>query len=115
MLPAAYGEGMTKVSIRPVWTITDDGGDSLSPRLLEVLAQVHEHGSLSAACRANGASYRHAWNLVRDGERQLQAALLRMERGKGSTLTPLGEKLVWATHRIAARLGPTLETLASEL
>jgi molybdate-binding protein len=41
--------------------------------------------------------------------------LLNMERGKGSTLTPLAEKLVWAGHRINARLTPMLETLASEL
>jgi len=38
-----------------------------------------------------------------------------MERGKGSTLTPLAEKLVWAGHRISARLTPLLESLASEL
>jgi molybdate-binding protein len=38
-----------------------------------------------------------------------------MERGRGSRLTPLGEKLVWADRRIAARLAPILDTLASEL
>jgi molybdate-binding protein len=38
-----------------------------------------------------------------------------MARGKGSKLTPLAEKLVWAGHRIAARLAPVLDSLASEL
>jgi molybdate-binding protein len=38
-----------------------------------------------------------------------------MERGRGSRLTPLGDKLVWADRRIAARLAPALDTLASEL
>ena len=90
-----------KVSIRPQWTISDASGHSLSPRLLELLAQVHDHGSLSGACRESGASYRHAWALVHQGEQQLGAPLLRKERGKGSTLTPLAEKLVWAGHRIA--------------
>ena len=106
---------MNRVSIKPQWTIGTGAGDSLSPRLLELLAQVDEHGSLSGACRQHGASYRHAWNLVRQGEQQLGTALLRMERGKGSVLTPLGEKLVWAGHRIGARLTPLLESLASEL
>jgi molybdate transport repressor ModE-like protein len=106
---------MRKVSIKPQWTISDAGGDSLSPRLLELLAQVLDHGSLSGSCRHSGASYRHAWNLVRRGEQQIGAALLRMERGRGSTLTPLAEKLVWAGHRIAARLTPLLQSLASEL
>jgi len=37
------------------------------------------------------------------------------ERGRGTALTPLAQKLVWADRRIAARLSPTLESLASEL
>lgn len=106
---------MHRVSIVPRWTVSDPNGESLSPRLLELLAQVAEHGSLSAACRARGGSYRHAWNLVRDAEQRMGAPLLHMERGRGSTLTPLGEKLVWAGRRIAARLTPLLESLASEL
>lgn len=106
---------MHKVSIKPQWTIRQPSGDNLSPRLLELLAQVQEHGSLSGACQHSGASYRHAWDLVRQGELQLGVPLLHMERGKGSKLTPLGEKLVWAGHRIVARLTPVLDTLASEL
>lgn len=106
---------MHKVSIQPQWTIRQPSGHQLSPRLLELLAQVQEFGSLSAACQHTGASYRHAWDLVRQGEQQLGVPLLHMERGKGSRLTPLGEKLVWAGHRIVARLSPVLDTLASEL
>ena len=106
---------MHKVSIKPRWTISDADGESLSPRLLELLAQVQAHGSLSGSCKVSGASYRHAWNLVRQGEQRIGAPLLRMERGKGSSLTPLAEKLVWAGHRISARLTPLLESLASEL
>jgi molybdate-binding protein len=54
-------------------------------------------------------------DLVRSGESLFNSSLLLMERGKGSKLTPLGEKLVWADHRIAARLNPILDSLASEL
>ncbi len=106
---------MHKVSIKPQWTISDAHGQNLAPRLLELLAEVQSHGSLSGSCKKTGASYRHAWSLIRQGEDQLGMALLNMERGKGSTLTPLAEKLVWAGHRISARLTPLLETLASEL
>jgi molybdate transport repressor ModE-like protein len=106
---------MHKVSIKPVWSVADARGESLSPRLLELLALVHEHGSLSAACRASGASYRHAWSVVQQGQALIGAALLHMERGKGASLTALGDKLVWAGHRITARLAPTLQSLASEL
>ena len=106
---------MHKVSITPQWTISDAQGQNLSHRLLELLSDVQEHGSLSSSCKATGGSYRHAWNLIKQGESQLGMPLLTMERGKGSTLTPLGEKLVWAGYRIGARLTPMLESLASEL
>ena len=106
---------MHEVTIRPQWTIRHHAGPSLAPRVLEVLVKVHEHGSLSRACRAMGVSYRHAWDLVRQGEALFGQPLMLMERGKGSTLTALGEKLVWADRRVAARLSPVLDSLASEL
>ena len=106
---------MKKISIKPVWTIQDADGPPLPPRLLELLVQVQAEGSLLAACHQLGLSYRHAWDLVRQGEALLNATLLHMERGKGSTLSTLGEKLVWADHRITARLSPVLDSLASEL
>ena len=106
---------MKSISIKPVWTIQHDDGQTLPPRLLELLVQVHAQGSLLAACQRLGVSYRHAWDLVRQGEAQFGTTLLHMERGKGSTLSPLGEKLVWADHRIGARLRPVLDSLASEL
>ena len=106
---------MHKVSIKPQWTLSDAEGQTLSHRLLALLADVQEHGSLSGSCKVSGGSYRHAWNLIRQGEAQLGMPLLKMARGKGSSLTPVAEKLVWAGHRIAARLTPMLESLASEL
>ena len=106
---------MKKISIKPVWTIEGEEGASLSPRLIELLTAVHTQGSLLAACQSLGMSYRHGWDLVRAGEAHFNTTLLHMERGKGSTLSPLAEKLVWADLRIAARLQPILDSLASEL
>ena len=106
---------MHKISIRPQWTISHDGGNTLGPRLMELLVHVADTGSIAAACQRAGMSYRHAWETIRHGETWFGAPLLRMERGRGSRLTPLGNKLVWADHRIAARLAPALDTLASEL
>jgi molybdate transport repressor ModE-like protein len=106
---------MHKISIRPQWTISHDHGEDLPPRLIELLVQVAQTGSLSAACQRTGQSYRHAWDTIRHGEAWFGTELLRMERGRGSSLTPLADKLVWADRRIAARLAPALDTLASEL
>lgn len=103
------------VSIAPVWTIRQADGDALGPRVVELLVMVDEHGSLAAACTAIGASYRHAWRLLREGEALFGQPLLVMSRGKGSRLTALGARLVWAQRRIQARLSPVLDSLASEL
>lgn len=106
---------MKKISIKPVWTILSEDNGALSPRLIELLSLVHREGSLLAACQKLGMSYRHGWDLVRGGEAHFNTTLLHMERGKGSTLSTLAEKLVWADHRIMARLQPILDSLASEL
>ena len=106
---------MKKITIKPVWTIQGADGVALSPRLIELLSAVHQEGSLLAACQRLGLSYRHGWDLVRAGEAHFNTTLLHMERGKGSTLSPLAEKLVWADHRILARLQPILDSIASEL
>ena len=104
-----------QVSIAPVWTIRHADGRTLGPRVVDLLVLVDEHGSLAAACTAMGASYRHAWQLLREGEALFGQPLLVMARGKGSQLTALGARLVWAQRRIQARLSPVLATLASEL
>ncbi len=106
---------MYTVTIKPQWTIRQSSGDALAPRVVTLLVAVHEHGSLSAACQSLGVSYRHAWELMRQGEALFGQALMVMSRGKGSVLTPLGERLVWADRRVAARLSPVLDSLASEL
>lgn len=106
---------MHQVTIKPQWTIRRPHGGALPARVIELLVQVADHGSLSAACQVLGISYRHAWDSIRQAEAAFGDALLVMERGKGSTLTPLGDKLVWADRRIAARLSPVLDSLASEL
>jgi len=106
---------MFRVSVAPLWTIEGPDGRALGPRVVELLVQVDEHGSLAGACAASGVSYRHAWQLLREGEALFGQPLLVMSRGKGSQLTGLGERLVWAQRRVQARLSPVLDSLASEL
>lgn len=103
------------VHIDPAWQVTGPGGLALPPRVLSWLVAIQAHGSLSAACKATGASYRHTWKLVHEAEAAMGTPLVTMARGKGSQLTPLGEALVWAQRRFEARLRPQLDSLAFEL
>ena len=106
---------MLKLSIRPQWQIEHADGGQLLPRLLGLLVKVHECGSLAEACKQLDLSYRYAWGLLQEGGRAFGVPLVKMTRGRGASLTPLGEKLVWADRRISARLSPLLDSIASEL
>jgi molybdate transport repressor ModE-like protein len=83
--------------------------------LLKLLMAIEQTGSIAQAANAAGLSYRNAWGLLRDVEGRLGTALISKERGRGTGLTPVAEKLIWADRRIAARLSPLLASLASEL
>ncbi|WP_234985982.1 substrate-binding domain-containing protein [Pseudogulbenkiania subflava] len=104
-----------RVRSQLVWELAADSGDAIPFRLIELLTAVQTHGSLLTAAKSCDTSYRHAWGLVQQAQDALGVPLLEMARGKGARLTPLGEKLVWANRRIKARIGPLLETLASEI
>lgn len=107
---------MHKLGIKAVWVLRDHPeGERLMPRLLALLAAIHETGSLVLACEKTGDSYRHGWGVLRDATSIFGTPLVDSVRGRGATLTPFGEKLLWAEKRISARLMPTLEGLSSEL
>ena len=107
---------MLKVQIRPHWEISFSADSLLdTATLLALLLGIHDSGSIAHAAKAAGLSYRYAWGLLREAERLFGEPLLETGRGRGTTLTALAQKLVWADRRIAARLSPTLESLASEL
>lgn len=106
---------MLKVTIRPQWEMRFPDGRELMPRLIDLLIAVDECHQLAAACTRVALSYRYAWGLLKDAEAAFGAPLLASVRGRGARLSPLGEKLVWAERRVAARLTPILDSLASEL
>jgi molybdate transport repressor ModE-like protein len=107
---------MLKVHIQPHWEISFSSEPPLdTAALLALLLGIHETGSIAHAAKTVRLSYRYAWGLLREAERLFGERLLETGRGRGTMLTPLAQKLVWADRRIAARLSPTLESLASEL
>jgi molybdate transport repressor ModE-like protein len=107
---------MWRISIRPEWFLSRPVGDPLPlPTLLQVLAAIQGGGSIADAARATRMSYRGAWGLLRDFEREFRMPLVIKARGQGTRLSPLAEKLLWADRRVTARLSPTLDTLSSEL
>jgi putative molybdopterin biosynthesis protein len=83
--------------------------------LIDLLQAVSSHGSISAAARALGLSYRHVWGELKRWEQELGNALLVWEKGQSARLTEFGAKLMWAEAQAQARLAPQIEALRSEL
>lgn len=106
---------MKRLVIRPQLRVRQPDGELPLERLLMLLEKVQGHGNLQAACLELGLSYRGAWGQVKAAETELGAPLLDMTRGKGARLTEFGHRLLLGEKRLQARLGPMLETLASEL
>ena len=107
---------MMRIQITPHWGVAQDIDKLVdTTALLTLLAAIQEGGAIAQAARSVGLSYRHAWGQVKRAEQLFGYSLVDAGRGRGSTLTPLGEKLIWADKRITARLSPLLSSLASEL
>lgn len=106
---------MFQVALKPQWQLSSGNSPPISPRLIELLAGIDEEKSLASACRKLQLSYRYAWGLLREAERQFGLPLLHSRRGQGARLSALGERLVWAERRISARLTPLFDSLSSEL
>ena len=107
---------MLRINITPHWELGREADQSLDTAgLLALLAAIQDSGAIAQAARSLGLSYRHAWGQMKRAEALFGHPLLDAGRGRGSTLTPLAQKLIWADKRISARLSPLLESLASEL
>jgi len=104
-----------KIDLRPVWRFGRDKERELDYTALALLEAIEETGKLTQAARAAGISHRHAWNLIEGWTEFLGAPLVVIERGRGTQLSELGAKLLWAGRRAKARLDPELENLAAEL
>lgn len=85
---------MPSLSVR----IDLDAGGRIGPGKIALLEQIASHGSISAAGRAMGMSYRRAWELVEETNQIFGQSVTEQQiggkNGGGAMLTPLGLALV---------------------
>jgi molybdate transport repressor ModE-like protein len=106
---------MIRIDIRPVWRIRSSGTErEFDFQLVTILERLDATSKLTHAAESADISYRHAWNMIAEWEQFFGAPLVDKARGKGTTLTPLGRRLLWAARRAQARLAPELDTLGAE-
>lgn len=106
---------MRKVELSYSFTPSLEGGKSIRNALVDLLAAVREHGSISAAAKAMGLSYRHVWGELKRWEAELAHPLIVWDKGQPARLSEFGDKLLWAERQAQARLAPQIEALHAEL
>lgn len=105
---------MIRIDIRPVWRFRAGSEAEFDFQLVSILERIEATSKLTEAALSAGISYRHAWNLVKRWEDFFGAALVDKAQGRGTRLTALGKRLLWAARRAEARLSPELENLAAD-
>ena len=97
-------------------------GDELAmgPGKADLLEAIAREGSISAAGRAMGMSYRRSWLLVDSMNRCWQEKLVETVAGgghaRGASLTPMGAKVLSVYRTLEAGLAATAsETVLAEL
>ena len=90
-----------------------DGRFVVGEHGVELLRQVDDTGSLAAAARACGWSYRHAWGYIKNAEVVVGEPLITVHPGRGkrrgAVLTRLGRELLAYATQIA-QSGPEMVT-----
>lgn len=100
------------------WVSGEDGADLTAERV-RLLEAIDEQGSISAAAKAMGISYRTAWDAVNAINNMSQPPLLEKRpggtRGGETLLTEQGRRLIEAFHRIQAEHRRMLTSLSRDI
>jgi molybdate transport system regulatory protein len=92
---------------------------AIGPGKVALLEAIAEHGSISAAARSLGMSYRRAWMLIDELNRALREPATHSgpggASGGGSSLTPVGERIVALYRGIETRAYEVCEDQIQEL
>ncbi|MEZ5197732.1 MAG: LysR family transcriptional regulator [Bacteroidales bacterium] len=101
-----------------IWLSTDKDEGILGDGKWQILKAIEQHGSLKAATKALGITYRRTWGDLKKIEEVLGFAILEKERGGKdggkSSLTPEGKKLVQAFDEFHEKVDVQIEQAFEE-
>jgi molybdate transport repressor ModE-like protein len=98
-----------------IWNLEGESAEALDARLLPLLHAIAASASLAAAVVDCRISYRAAWGLLREYQRKLGEPLVLLQRGRGASLTPSGERLIGVERAATRRLARILPGLSAEI
>ena len=86
------------IRCRPRFRIMVGKEIALGPGKIDLLEAIEEKGSISAAARHMGLSYRRAWQMVRTVNACFKSALVESAKGGkgggGAQITPIGQRVM---------------------
>ena len=92
-----------------------DSAVAMGPGKADLLEAIATHGSISAAARAMGMSYRRAWILVDTMNECFRTPLVITAKGGaeggGASLTPTGTQVLRAFRKLSASAEKAFEAL----
>lgn len=100
---ADFGETELRLMIR----VAIGKRTALGPGKVRLMELIDQHGSVSAASRAMGMSYRRAWLLINSLNGTFPGGVVMTQRGGreggGAKLTPVGRELVDCYRKIESK------------
>ena len=103
---------------RPRVSIVLESGARIGPGKISLLESIRDTGSISAAAREMGMSYKRAWLLLDSMNRAFREPVLTAAPGGagggGATLTPFGAELLERYHCLLNKaVGQAVDDLAA--
>lgn len=107
--------------------VFDSNRGMIGPGKADLLALIHETGSIAAAGRQLGMSYKRAWSLVETMNTMFAEPLVESSRGGashgGAHLTPTGQRVLALYRAVGAKaaaaaagdIGMLVKLLASDM
>ena len=95
------------------------GAGSAGPERLALLAAIRDHGSIAAAAKASGSSYKGAWDAVQALNNLFEQPLVEAQpggrAGGAARVTAAGEAVLAAYHLVEQELGKIVGRLGRAL
>ena len=94
-------------------------GKRLGPGKVKLLEAIAEHGSISAAGRAIGMSYKRAWDLIEEMNSIFASPVIESHsggsKGGGAILTPMGKTIITLYRRMEKRSATASKNALAEM
>lgn len=110
---------MSATTLKAVFALSQTATANVGEERIGLLEAIRDHGSLAAAGRALGLSYKSVWEAVNTLNnlfaRPLVSARSGGRHGGGAQLTPEGEELIRSFHLLQAELARCLAVIEQRL